>query len=461
MRRSSIPLRSLPLVALLATACSVTPERTDYPALIDQELAQLPAWSATASAESPASLAQLIHSPQLDALVAEALAANPSLQQTALTLAIRRQERRQSEAARLPTVTGSMGASTDQEGSEGYSAGLSVSWEVDLWQRLAAGVAAADYDVAEQAALYRAARDSLAAEVMKGWLGLIAQRHAITIEQNRLTTLEQNEQFILQRYRNGLGSLEDLDSARSSTASSRATLEQYRETLAQRQRSLQGLLGRSTPLPPSVATDYPAVALPPADLPPQSLRRRPDLLAAYQAIAAAEARSAVAYRALLPSLDLSAALQSATSSPQMTLFTDPVWSLLAQLTAPLYQGGKLRAAAEIADLQGAQAYQGYRQTLITAVTEVGNGLGLEQSLGRRLHHTETALAAARSNLDHYQRSYRAGLATLLDLLAVERQTYDLEAQYDNLYYQQLTNRIDLGLALGLGVADAEGQAVAP
>ena len=181
------------------------------------------------------------------------------------------------------------------------------------------------------------------------------------------------------------------------------------------------------------------------------MNRRPDLLAAYAAIQAASARTEVAYKDLLPSLNLQAVLEDVSSSPRASLFTSPVWSLLGQLTAPLYQGGQLRAEAEISELDTAIAYQQYRDTLLNAVTEIEQALSQEQALLKRQQHIETALASAENNLQQYQANYRSGLFTILDLLTVQQQTYDLQAQLDDLIYQRLLNRISLGLALGLEV----------
>jgi NodT family efflux transporter outer membrane factor (OMF) lipoprotein len=334
--------------------------------------------------------------------------------------------------------------------SSSHRGTLTLSWEADLWAKVADNHNAASQDVAQQQALFQSAQDRLAAEVMMGWLGLIAQQDAIQIQQRRLNTLSRNAQFIRQRYRHGIGNLEDLDSARTSLASARATLEEYRDTLAQQQRSLKTLLGRSVGPDIPIPTRYPSVVLPLAELPPQTLRRRPDLQAAYVAIKAAGLRTAVAYKEMLPSISLQAALEDMADSPGKALLDDPVWSLLSQLTAPLFKGGQLKAAADVAELQTAQAYQAYRKTLITAVHEVQQALDQEQSLAKRQAHIKTALNSARNNLKQYQRRYRTGLVSILDLLQVQRQTYDLEAQWDTLRYQRLANRINLGLALGLG-----------
>jgi len=154
---------------------------------------------------------------------------------------------------------------------------------------------------------------------------------------------------------------------------------------------------------------------------------------------------------MLPSISLGAALEDVADSPAAALLTDRVWSLLGQLTAPLFHGGNLRAAADAAELETARTYQAYRETLLTAVNEVGDALGQENSLARQQTHVASALTSARNSLQQYRQSYRAGLVDMLDLLEVQRQTYDLEAQLNNLTYSRLANRISLGLALGLGV----------
>ena len=159
----------------------------------------------------------------------------------------------------------------------------------------------------------------------------------------------------------------------------------------------------------------------------------------------------MAYKELLPSISLKAALEDIGNSPQSMLLSDPVWALLGQLTAPVFQGGKLKAAAEVAELQTAQSYEAYRETLLEAINEVENALSLEQSITRRQNHISSALASARNSLKRYQESYRSGLVDILDLLTVQEKTFDLASQLNTLTYERLTNRIDLGPALGLGV----------
>lgn len=452
----SLSTRYRRLCSLLPTLCFVTacvtmPAQEDYLQQIQHEQSQVTPWTQINTATTQTALTDLIQSESLDQLLETAFANNPSLQQTLLTLQIRQAQLSQTDAARLPQISAGFSAANEQDTTASYSSDISINWQLDLWGKLKADSQAASLDIEQQHLLYQSARDTLASQVINAWLNLTATQHAIEIEQKRLSTLTQNETFILQRYRSGIGNLEDLDNARSAVSQSKASLENNRESYRQQHRQFRQLLGQSE-LPSIIETPtYPEVQLSLADMPQQTLARRPDLQAAYIAIQAASLRTEVAYKDLLPSLDLGAALTDSASTPHESLLASPVWSLLGQLTAPLFQGGELRAATEIAELNTAYSYQSYRETLLTAINEIEQTLSLETTLAIQQQHIRQALKNSQNSLEQYQRSYRNGLVDILDLLAIQQQTYDLEAQLDDLIYQQLSNRINLGLALGLGV----------
>ncbi len=422
----------------------------EYTDLAGADQKVLQEWSRLNGGENVTILGDLIRSRKLEGLVDEALDANPSLQQTLLTLRISQAELRQTSGNRWPQAEAGYSVSKEEGSRRSYSGSLSISWEVDLWGKINDSVHAAEKTVAEQRALYQEARDTLAAEVMQSWLNLIEVKKNIAIQERHLQTLERIEKFNEQRYQSGLGTLADLNSSRTSTESSKATLEEYREALAQEQRALRTLLGSIGGEDVAVPDDYMPVALPMTELPEQTLRRRPDLKAAYLAIEAARLETSVAYKDMLPTINLQVMLEDIATSPGHSLLTDPVWSLLGQLTAPLFQGGKLKAAADIAELETAQSYQAYRETLIDAVQEVEDAIGKEHSLNKQLEHVSSALKSSQANLEQYESNYRSGLVDILDLLEIQTQTYDLENQSNTLFHDILANRIDLGLALGLG-----------
>ncbi len=411
-------------------------------------------WQAQSpEAVATARLTDLVILPGLQGFIDEALEHNAGLQQTLITLRQAQVAIKAADAEDNLNLDASFSATRAEQATDSFTSGLTVSWELDLWQKIGDSVTAAHLDAASARADYQAARDALAASVMRSYLNIIAQQQLLAIEQARLKVLENNESIILQRYRTGLGSLDDLDNARTSSASTRATIVEYENTIATARRALAVLLGRqdqSLPDFPEV-TVFPEVQTPLAALPEQDLARRPDLQSSYLALQASEAEVKVAYKALLPSISLSAALTDNGTTPSQSLFTNPLWTLLGQVTAPLFQGGALRAQIDQAELASLNAWWLYRETLLTAVQEVQDALDNEKSLTRRRYHIGQSYENARRSADTYAAQYRQGLVDILDLLSVYDTSFDLQAQQVELQYSQLSNRIDLGLALGLGM----------
>lgn len=449
-------LKPLSLTLLLAFTAGCSSKQTmDYTPAADEALTATTQWDYSqvqASGEQPNYLNDLIQEPKLDELITLALKNNLGLQQTSLALKIAYAQGNISSAARLPTLNAGFSGGRKQDQDTTYNADLTVSWELDIWQKLSNQVKASEMELANSESFYASARAVLAANVMRGWLILIRDNQLLAVEQQRLAVLEGSENLITQRYLAGLGSIKELDDARSSSASTRANLVEYQENLKSSERSLRQLLGLQASQQTLPSIEYfPDVIQVFASLPEQNLSQRPDLQQAYYSLKANQYKTQVAYKDMLPSISLSAALSDFGASPSEALFTSPAWSLLGQLTAPLFQGGRLRAQAEIAELTTEQAYLAFQDTLLTAITEVNNTLGKEQSLERQQEHLQEALISAERSASHYQAKYRLGLLTALDLISVQQKTFDLQTQLTQLTYNRLANRIDLGLALGLGV----------
>jgi len=390
----------------------------------------------------------------LSDFIDEALSHNPSLQQTLITLRQAQVAIKSAESQDNLNIDASLSGAKGEQSDTSFTGSLSVSWELDLWQKIADGVTAANLDAASARASYQSARDSLAASVIRSYIEVITQQNLLAIERQRLQVLENQEAIILTRYRTGLGDLDDLDTARTSSASTRATIAQYEYALAASKRTLAVLLGRQEQSLPELHSNvsYPDVLVPLTSVPDQDLARRPDLQAAYFTIKASEHNVDVAYKALLPSINLSAALTDTASSASDALFTNPLWSLLGQITAPLFQGGELRAQVDTAELNALTAWWQYKETLLNAVQETQDAIDNERTLTARIRFTAEAIDNAQRSVQSTSGDYRQGLADILDLLSVYNTRFDLQAQQVELRASQLQNRIDLGLALGLGVS---------
>ena len=159
----------------------------------------------------------------------------------------------------------------------------------------------------------------------------------------------------------------------------------------------------------------------------------------------------MAYKALLPSLSLTASITNSNTNLHDALFGSNAWHLLGQLSAPLFNAGKLTSEVEIAKLTAEKSYWGFQETLLMAVNEVDNAIAQEHALAQRLVLTKSALASAKRSEITYTSRYRQGTVSLIDLSNIQQQTFSLQTQVTQLKYEKLNNRISLGLALGLGV----------
>jgi outer membrane protein TolC len=198
---------------------------------------------------------------------------------------------------------------------------------------------------------------------------------------------------------------------------------------------------RLSPMPPPV----------PVGMPSQLLERRPDVIAAERRVAAAFDRVGEARAAQLPRISLTAGGSSVSSELLVLKDTsNPVWSFGANLIAPLYQGGALRAQVEIRSAEQKQAVADYARAGQRAFGEVEGALAAENALRERDVILEATIRDSARALELAQIQYRVGT---IDLRAVEQNQLALyAARISRLRVQteRLAQRVNLHLALGGG-----------
>jgi multidrug efflux system outer membrane protein len=135
-----------------------------------------------------------------------------------------------------------------------------------------------------------------------------------------------------------------------------------------------------------------------------------------------------------------------------------IWSLAANLTRPILDGGKIKSQIERAEAQREEARNLYVQTALQAFAEVETALAAEAFLVAQ----ETALRAAVTEASEAQtlalEDYQAGLAEILTVLESQRRVFDAKRSLLELQNIRLQNRIDLYLALGGEFAEPEPNA---
>jgi len=250
--------------------------------------------------------------------------------------------------------------------------------------------------------------------------------------------------------------------ARVNVGTYRDTVRQIELAREQALRALELLLGRYPAAEVTVAqrlsTMPPSV---PVGMPSQLLERRPDVVAAERRVAAAFDRVGEARAAQLPRISLTAGGSSVSSDLlELKDTSNPIWSFGANLIAPLYQGGVLRAQVEIRSAEQKQAVADYARTGQRAFGEVENALAAENALRDRDAILEASIRDSARALELAKIQYRVGT---VDLRAVEQNQLALyAARISRLRVQteRLAQRVNLYLALGGGFDEPVAGAVA-
>lgn len=330
-----------------------------------------------------------------------------------------------------------------------YSAQLSVSYEVDVWGRISALDDAAMHDYRASQEDLQALGMTLSGQVAEAWLGVLEQRGLLDLLQTQDELNAKQLQLLEQRFAHGQATLLDVLQQRQQVEALRGQLPLVHGRLEVLERQLAVLVGVA---PGSLGLDArrtlpePA-ALPSAGVPSSLLERRPDLRAARHRVEAADRRAAAAFADRLPALRLTGSTGFQSVELEQ-LFDNLIWNLAANLTAPLWDGGRRAAEQERQEAIVKERLLGWSQLLLVAIREVEDALGNERRQREVLDQLEQQLSLSRMTLRQAEEQYVLGQTNYLTVLVALRNLQQLEQQKISAQRQWLSHRVLLCRALG-------------
>ena len=403
-----------------------------------------------------------------------ALSRNYDLRAAAARLEQAAADARAAEGDLQPTVQGTFNGSRRKQnfvgfpipGSEGrvlstvstnYGVSLDVSWEIDLWGRLRNTARAALADLQASAADLRGAQLSIAGQTTKAWFAIAEAQQQVDLSLETVRSFRSAAEQVRDRFEAGIRPALDLRLALLNLSNAEAQLQQRRQQFDGATRQLELLLGQYADGVFDTPADLPQITPSvPAGMPADLVARRPDLVAAERELAAFLVRADVARADLLPRLSLTGATGTATDGLRSLIDGDfGVWSLLGNVVAPLWQGGRLRAQVDRAEALGAEALASYANAALLAYSEVETALAAEEFLVERERHLAESTLQARAAERLAEERYRAGLETYITVLDSQRSAVSAEAELIAARRTRLENRVDLYLALGGGFDELE------
>ncbi len=464
---------SLGLCVSLA-ACAVGPdfERPAAPTVPGYTAQPLPAridaQSFAVGKDLPAEWWKLFHSDKLDALVARALANNPSLASARAALRQAHELTAAQKAAFYPFLSGQAAqqraknadstiaplTQTNNPYYSLYTAQLNVSYSPDIWGGVRRTVEQSE--ATEQASRFQfeAAYLTLSSNVVVTAIADASLRAQLDSTRRLIAVSRELTGKVEGQRKIGSASELDLLTQRAAEAQLAATLAPLEKQRAQTRNALAALLG-TTPGELSAETiSLDELTLPdelPVSLPSKLIEQRPDVRQAEENMHAASAAVGIALANMLPSFDITGNIgSSALSAGKLFSPGTGFWSIGTSLTQTLFDGGALLHKRRAADAALDQAGADYRTAVLGAIQNVADSLEAVKSDSDGLKITAEAQQAAKKSWDLARRQREIGSINLVLMLTAEQSYQQAEIALIGARAARYSDTAGLFQALGGG-----------
>ena len=370
---------------------------------------------------------QSYNDPKLSALVERALAYNYDLTSAYLTLKQAQLELGLAQANMHPTVSASLNSSVsrdlerDNGSNRSASSNLGISYELDLFGRLAANERASFESFKATAYDYKAMRLTIIQRTCEYYWNYAYAQEALQLAQEQLKASQQRLNLVKVKRDSGAADGLEYDQALVNHRGVEQTVYQRAYELTAARNALNTLLGWYSDQEVGADittlalehTTCPQIAVP---LPATLLSQRPDLMAYEARVRAAFARVDEANANFYPTFSLNAAVGGGASESLVKFLTDPIGSLGAAITFPFFNYNELSLQKESALVERDRAKLDFVNGFITAVQEVSDALN-DLSYQEQLQlSTQDEYQLTAANLKRYEERYRYGSASLTEVL---------------------------------------------
>lgn len=480
-------IAAVSVVALLA-GCAVGPDFVTPPApeTKDYEVGGTPQPNVENAVEAQQHFAmgqrisgnwwQMFHSAQLDGVLQQAIAGNQTLVAAQAAVAQAQENIAQASGALWPQLDLAAGAHRQRVNltsvgvnAQGpivnlFSIGPTLTYAVDPFggnrRRVEQQDALAQFQDYQLDAAYLTLTGGAATQAVQ----LASARGQIEAVNAIIADDQRNLELIRGQRRAGEATQMEVQLAESQLAADRTLLPPLRQQVSVARHALATLVGKAPGdwAPPDF--DLAQFTLPqdlPVTLPSELVRQRPDILASEAQLHAASAAVGVATAQLYPNLNLTASFtQEALKPSKLFNPTASIFDVGANLLAPVFHGGALRAQkqASVDAFNGALA--NYKQTVLTSFQQVADTLQALAHDAELLDAQRRALESAEESLRLTRTTFRYGNVGILQVLDAQRQAEQARLGYVRAQAQRYLDSITLFTAMGGGWWDWKAQTAA-
>src|SRR5258705_6559055 len=328
-----------------------------------------------------------------------------------------------------------------------------LSMEVDVWGRLRQRTKAARAQLRSTEEDRKTVATIVVSDVAANYFNLLELDMELEIAKRTLTARQESQRLITARQQGGLATMLDVRQAEDLVYQASQTIPDTERLIEQTENQISLLLGNN---PGPIArgqslTQQQELPEVPAGLTSSLLERRPDIRAAEANLEAQHALVYAAKAAYFPRISLTG-LFGFQSNQLSSLFTGPsgAWSLVPQITQPIFTAGRLKSNVKFARAQQELALVQYQQTIQTAFREVSDALVQYRKVKEIRAQQELLVTTLqdRSRLAHLR--YEGGIDSLLNALDADRELFNAELSLAQTKRNELLSLVQLYKALGGG-----------
>jgi len=404
---------------------------------------------------------------RLITLIDSAVAGNLDLQVAIKNIAYARESSKVAKLGYLPTLSigadaslsrpsdnGSSALTGSDKSVEDYSAQGSLSWEADIWGKIRSRKKSALAAYLKTREVARAVQTRLVADVADSYYSLLMLDAQLDISRKNLALADTTLRMIRLQYDAGQVTSLAVQQQEASRSAIALAIPELERLIAARENAISILTGH---MPSRVERGEPLFKTPvhdnlPAGLPASLLENRPDVKAAELGMREAHANSGAALAALYPTLTLTAegGLNALRASDWFSTPGSLFGVVQGAVLQPIFQQGRLRSEFRKTKIRSIQAELAFRQAVLLAAGEVSDALVQLSSLQNREVEASSRAATLRKAVDNSTLLFRSGMATYLEVIAVQNASLGAYLELAEIRRQHLSAMAELYRALGGG-----------
>lgn len=418
---------------------------------------------------------EIFHDETLTALIKESLANNNDLSAAVARVEQANEVAAQARSQYFPTV----GYSTlltyghnqfiyspinPPNGAQGFLLAIArATWEADIWGRIRRTNESARAQLLASEEARRGVMLTLVGNVSQAYFELIGLRIQLEISKQSAQSFTASLTLVTQRVQEGIGT--ELQASRATTelANASASILEIERLIALKENQISVLLGRN-PGPIETKADSLGDLPPevPAGLPSTLLERRPDVLAAEQAMRSANAEIGVAQAAYFPTIGLTTFFgKLSTPLENITSSMTNAWSLGTSIGGPVFTGGALKAQKGQAIAGWKQTRAQYFQTALGAFRDVSDALITREKLDAIRAEQAKALQSNEDAVRLTSMRLTNGKVSGLDVLEAKQRFYSSQLAINQTEVNRRLIIVQLYKALGGGWKLTDAQWMVP